>query len=139
MADKLKRMIGDGALSVATAHPAASANVTSAGINLGHTSAEGLPPENIDVEISIPAMAAHSDNSKTILYDLHDSADNSSFAEVAPLHEAKLVGVTTTGTPATIYRFKLPPNVRQYIAVKCTNPAAGPAVTGINFTVSLKF
>jgi hypothetical protein len=131
MANEFGRNVKDAALIVTKALPAATATNVSDSINLGST---GYKPENIEVEIEVPAMPLHVTANNTTL-TLHDSADNSSFAEVDPLTQTKILGVVSVGSSAKTVRFRLPPNVRQYIAFSQT---AGATDTLTSYTMTYR-
>jgi hypothetical protein len=131
MANEHGRNIADALLIVTKALPAATATNVSDSIDLGTT---GYKPENVEVEISVPAMPLHVTANNTTL-TLHDSADNSSFAEVDPLTQTKILGVVTVGSSAKTVRFRLPPNVRRYIAFSQT---AGATDTLTSYTITYK-
>jgi hypothetical protein len=120
------------------AFPAAAATNYSDSFDLGAVSG-GIDSRLFAVELVIPALAAHTDTTKTILITLQDSADNSSFAAVAPLHQAQIVGVATTGSAAVTYIIRVPPSIRRYIRFDQTNPSGGPAVTASSVAYSLLF
>ena len=138
MSNEFANNLTDAVYEKSVAYPAANATVLTASMDLGHVPPQ-ISPENVEVEMEIPALANNSDNTKTILHDLHDSADDSTFAEVDPLIESKLVGVTTTGSAAKKVRFRLPSGVRRYIKVKITVPTGAGDNTASTFKVRLKF
>ena len=67
------------------------------------------------VLVTVPALSDHTDSTKTDTLTLQDSADNSSFANTAPLIQVQIAGVATTGSAATTVKVPLPPGVRRYI------------------------
>ena len=134
MANEHGRNIADATLIVTKALPAATATNVSGSIDLGSV---GYKPENVEVEINVPAIAAHTTVNNTTL-SLHDSADNSTFAEVVPLTQVKIPGVAGTGSVAIVARFRLPPNVRRYIAFSQTAGATDD-LTGSSITYKLLF
>ena len=134
MANEFGRNIVDAAFTTSKALPAATATNVSDSFDLGAT---GLKPENVEVEINVPAIAAHTTANNTTL-TLHDSADNSSFAEVVPMTQVKVLGVVSTGSVAIVARFRLPPNTRRYIAFSQT-AGATDNLTGSSITYKLLF
>lgn len=134
MANEFGRNIVDATYSTSKALPAATATNVSSSFDLEST---GTKPSNVEVEINVPAIAAHTTANNTTL-TLHDSADNSSFAEVVPLTQVKVLGVVSTGSVAIVARFRLPPNVRRYIAFSQTAGATDD-LTGSSITYKLLF
>lgn len=133
----LKRAIKDATFVKAKALPAAGASNNTATFDLG---AGGYVPEEIEVEISIPAMSAHSDNTKNVVIILQDSADDSSYATVTlPNFTVTFVGVASTGSAATIIRFRLPANIRRYVQFNQAVDSGGPTLTAKSITYSLLF
>jgi hypothetical protein len=82
-------------------------------------------------------MALHVTANNTTI-TLHDSADNSSFAEVVPMTQVKVLGVVSTGSVAVLCRFRLPPNTRRYIAFSQTCGATD-TLTATSITYTLRF
>ncbi len=132
------RHIKDALLSVTKALPAAASNNNTATIDLEKTA--GTPaPENLEVEISIPAIAAHSDNSKSVTLKMQDSADDSSYSDTQPVTSFVLTGVTTDGSAAAVYRFRLPPGTRRYVQFNQAVASGAPSLIGSSITYSLRF
>lgn len=134
MANEFGRNLQDATLNRTKALPAATATNLTDVIDLGNT---GYKSENIEVEINVPAIAAHTTVNNTTL-TLHDSADDSTYAEVVPLHQVKIPGVAVTGSVAIVARLRLPPNVRRYIKFSQTAGATDD-LTGSSITYSLRF
>lgn len=134
MANEFGRNIQDAAFTTSKAWPAASATNVSDSFDLGTTYRK---PEEIEVEMDLPAVAAHTTvNNNTIT--LHDSADNSSFAAVDPAISTTQAGVASTGSVAKVVRFRLPPNTRRYIAFSQT-AGATDTQTGSSVTYRIRF
>jgi hypothetical protein len=72
-------------------------------------------PEEIEVEISVPAITAHT-TANNLQIQLYSSATSSGAAVVSPLIECDVLGVNGTGSVATVFRYKLPPGTQRYIA-----------------------
>lgn len=83
--------------------------------------------------IDVPALSDHTDTSKTNLFTLLHSTTTTVTAAFSPLTEAQLPGVASTGSVATQYKIRIPPNCNRYIAVKQTVPSGGG--TGSNASV----
>lgn len=133
----LHRAIKDASYVHAKALPAAGASNNSATFDLG---AGGFVPEQIEVEISIPAMSAHSDNTKNVIITVQDSANDSSYASLdSPAITVTRPGVASTGTSAEVIRFRLPAGVRRYIQFNQAVDSGGPTLTAKSVTYSLLF
>lgn len=131
----------DALLKVLKYLPAAGANNTTDAIDLEADSSAVARGERAPVRhllVSVPALPANTDNTKTITIDLYDSADGVTFAQVQPLIECQVPGVAVTGSLATDFRFPLPA-VRRYIALKSTVPAGAGDNTGVQITAELEF
>lgn len=134
------RLLRDAALVVTKALPAAGASNNSGTIdlNLGP-----WHPEEIFIEISLPALSAHTDSSKDVTIKLQHSADDSSYEDlddgVGSLPDITLTtpGVTTTGTAARIARIKLPAGTKRYVQFNQAVTSGGPTVTAVSVTYSV--
>ena len=120
------------------AFPAANATNYSDSFDLGAL-AGGVDSRLFAVEIVIPAMPANTDNTKTSTLTLQDSADNSTFANVAPLHQAQIVGVASTGSAAVTYVIRVAPGIKRYIRFAQNVPTGGGDNTGVSVAYSLLF
>lgn len=131
------RAIKDAQFVHAKALPAAGASNNSATFDLG---AGGYVPESIEVEISIPALAAHSDTAKNLVITVQDSANDSSYSSIsAPAITVTRPGIASTGTSAEVIRFRLPAGVRRYIQFNQAVDSGGPTLTASSVTYSLLF
>ena len=134
----LKRSLKDAKFILTKVLPAANANNNSDVIDL--EAASGDPdPGMFDVEVSVPALANHTDSTKTITIQVYDSADNSSFAEIAPRIECRIPGVASTGSLAKTFTFRLPPEVRRYLRFNQAVPSGDGDNTASSITYSLLF
>ena len=109
--------------------PAAAATNYTDGFDLGAV-APAAEPNLFEVELVIPAMANHTDSSKTITHTLQDSADGITYANVDPLIQAQTPGVTSTGSAGRTLLFRVPSTTRRYIRIAQTVPSADGDVTG---------
>lgn len=107
------RMLSDAALTITKALPSTSSNNTTDYIDLG---AAGFKPEEITIEITIPAIAAHVTAGNVPTITLYDSASTSGAAVTDPQIQTSWIGVITTGSLGKTVRFKLPPGTKRYIA-----------------------
>lgn len=133
----MNRSLRDAALKVTKALPAAGANNTSSSIDL-QTSAPGVSMEHIDVLIEVPATASLADT-KSHTVKLQDSADNSSFADIAELSTLTRTGAGGAGAAASTRQVKLPPGVRRYIRFYQAVEGSGGDNTAVSASLSLVF
>ncbi len=127
----------DADLKATKALPAAGATADSDGIDLGQ--AVGGRLGDVIVEFSLPALAAHTDAAESVTLTLLDSADDETYAVCNPSVVATVIGVVTDGSAAYQARFRLPLNVRRYIAVRAavSDVDTGPVLTASSVTISL--
>ena len=123
---------------VTKAFPAAAATNYSDSFDLGAING-GVDSRLFAVEMAIPAMPANTDNTKTSTLTLQESEDNSSFTSVAPLHQAQIVGVASTGSAAVTYIIRVPPGIKRYIRFAQDVPSGGGDNTGVSVAYSLLF
>lgn len=142
MANEFGRNIKDGQLVVTKALPAAAANNNTDTIDLETIAGA---PENVEVEVSIPAMAAHNSASYDVTIKLQHSTDDSSYADLdtgtGTLPDIIIVtpGVASTGSLARVVRFRLPRGVNRYLQFNQAVTTGGPTLTGSTITYSLCF
>ncbi len=133
----MDRSIQDANLRVTKALPAAGASNQTDPIDLG-AAAPGISVENIDLVVDVPATASLADT-KTHTLKVQDSADGSSFADVALLATQTRTGAGGAGAAASSYRWKLPPSIRRYIRISQTVEASGGNNTAVSITAGLRF
>lgn len=133
----LHRAIKDATFVKSKALPAAGASNNTSTFDLG---AGGFVPEGIEVEISIPALAAHTDTSKNVTLTVQDSADDNSYTSLsAPAITVTRPGIASTGTDAEVIKFRLPAGVRRYVQINQAVTSGGPTLTASSITYSLLF
>ena len=120
----------DASLHVEKYLPAAAATNYSASIDLNVATAFADDWRKGYLKVKVPALANHTDSTKIILLDLQDSADDSSFANTAPLIECKIAGVASTGSVAVTFKVPIPPGIRRYIRIFATVPSGDGDNTG---------
>lgn len=130
------RFLKDADLIKVKAIPAAGANHNTDTIDLGNTT-PGVAVEGVELEILIPALAAHTDNTKNVTVKVQDSADNVTFADVEQLAAWSVPGVASTGSAAATRRFRLPADVKRYVQVNIAETSAGANLTASSVTVAL--
>lgn len=125
----------DAALVQTKAFPAAAANNSTTAFDLGPVSNPGhIAPENVEIEIAWPALAALAD-SKNVVFKVQDSADNSTFADLGLTKT--ITGAGGAGVAAGSVRFRLPQGTRRYLRVNQAEDSAGGDITASSSTVSL--
>ena len=131
-------MARDAKLITTKALPAAAANNSHDGIDLGaRTSPNGVFPGEVELLIEWPALPALADT-KVVTFKVQDSADNSTFADLG-LSVTTAAGAGGAGAAAGSKGFRLPKNVRRYVRVNQAVDSAGGDNTARTTTVSLVF
>ena len=106
-----RRLLRDNALTVTKALPAANANSNSGTLDLG---VGPFRPEELDLEIAIPALANLVD-AHAVTIKLQESADDITYTDVDPLVETTVTGAGGVGCAAKTVTLRLPPGVLRYI------------------------
>ena len=125
----------DAALTTTKACPAAAANHNTATLDLQSTTA-GAFADSVEVEIAIPALPSLAAD-KTLTVKLQDSADNTTFADIAELASFVVTGVSTTGSAAKTVAVRLPSSAKRYLQANLAVAASGGDNTAKSVTVSL--
>lgn len=129
------RAIKDASLIVAAALPDEDSDVNSDTIDLG---AGGFVPEEIEIEIGIPALADLEDDT-SVTITLQDSADDETYANVDPLIQTSVTGADSAGSEAKTIRFRLPANIRRYVQFNQAVDDEAGTLTAFSVTYSLLF
>ena len=125
----------DAALTVTKACPAAGASVNTATIDTGSAGDASLA--NAVVEIAIPALPSLAEG-KTLTVKLQDSADNSTYADVAELASVVVTGAADSkGSDKKTAVVRLPPGARRYLQANIAVAASGGDNTAKSVTLSL--
>jgi hypothetical protein len=132
------RQLRDANFIWTTALPAAGNSNTTAVINLRAVNGDA-DPSLFDINVDVPALPNHTDTTKVITFTVQDSADGSAFANVAPLIQCQVPGVASTGSAETVFTFRLPPTVRQYVQIVQAVPAGDGNNTAASPEVALLF
>lgn len=137
------RLVKDANWVKTKALPAAGATNQTATFDLH---AAGTPlPEEISVEVSIPAMAANNSASYSATVTVQQSTDDVTYANLddgtnsLPDIDIDTPGVASTGSAARVVRFKLPSGIARYIQFQQAVTSGGPTLTGTTITYSLLF
>lgn len=134
------RLLRDAKLVVTKALPAAGASNNSGTIDLG---SGPFRPDEIEIEVALPALSAHTDTTKNVTITLQHSSDDSSYASTddgigsLPAVTVTTPGVASTGTAARVVRLKLPVGLNRYIQFNQAVTSGGPTVTGSSVTYSV--
>ncbi len=126
------RLLRDAALSLTKALPGTSASNTSDTIDLG---SGPFLPEEVTVEISIPAIAAHVTAANHLNITLWHADTTTVAVPVEPVATVSVdrVGVASTGSLGSTWRFKLPIGTKRYIGFRqvCggTDDLSGSSIT----------
>jgi len=127
-------MIKDGDLTVLTSLPAQNSNANGTALDLIN-----LPiPDGVQVCISLPALPALA-NAQTMIVKLQDSADNSSFADVAGLATLTATGAGGVGSAAASLTQRVPLTLRRYVRVNVAASATAGDSTALKATLALAF
>ncbi len=142
MANEFGRNIRDYGLTLTKALPAAAATNQTGTIDLETIVG---PPENVEIEVSIPALSAHNSASYNVTLTLQQSSDDSSYANLdsgtgtLPGIVITTPGVASTGSLARVVRFRIPRGVSRYLQFTQAVTTGGPTLTASSITYSLRF
>ena len=122
--------------------PSSASTVYTASLDLGDP-VSGVPfstTEIVDAVILAPALnATQLPNSATVTYQWQDSADNSTFANIAALNSFAQTGASSAGAAAVTNRVKLPQNTRRYIRISATTANSPGDCSAASTTAELVF
>ena len=124
---KYSRNVKDAELIETKALPNGAAAVNSGSIDLEFVKTNGLFLAECELEVVAPALVvADLPDTKTMIYKVEDSADDSTFAT---LYDAVITqtGAGGAGDATETVRVKLPEDVSRYVRVTATNSGAGDA------------
>jgi hypothetical protein len=114
--------------------PNAANTVNTSGVDLGATTPYPIT-EHISVKIS--NTAATGANTKNVNIRLMDSADNSSFTNVAQTANPILRTTDSSGYPASNVIIALPPNIKRYIRATALGEANGGDASDGTFSLEV--
>jgi hypothetical protein len=136
MANEFARNLKDSNFVVTKALPAANATATSDDLDLQAIATGSSFPENVELEISVPATANHTAGTLTFTVQNGSSAAPTT----ALLNTSFTVASSTAGGSATVKRIGIPSDVARYLNVKAVNSTSTDGdSTGVSFTVQLLF
>ena len=137
MADPVsERRIIDAELTKSVALPNAANTANTAGIDLG----KALPfPITEAFHVKLTSSTGNGANNKNITIKVQDSADNTTFANIAELGALTVTDNNGAGYPAGSLTVSLPPDTRRYIRAQATGEANGGNAANGTLTVDLLF
>lgn len=137
MADPVtERRVIDAALTKSVALPTGAATANTNSIDLG----KALPfPIQESFHVKISTSTAAGANNKNITVKLQDSADGTTFANIASLGALTVTDNNGAGFPAGSLTVSLPPATRRYLRAQATSEANGGASNNGSLTVDLLF
>lgn len=94
------------------------------------------------LQVLIENTAGNGANSRNINFALHESADNSNWANIAGMGVMPIRTIVDNsggGYPAGSARFSLPPGVKRYLRASAVGQSDGGNASNGTFTVSLVF
>jgi hypothetical protein len=137
MADPVsERRFKDAALTANVTLPNAATVKNTAGIDLGQTTPFPIQ-ESFHVKLS--TSVATGANNKNITIKVQDSADNTTFANIAELGSLVVTDANGAGFPVGSLTVTLPPATRRYIRASATGEANGGNAADGTLTVDLLF
>lgn len=142
MANEFARNLQDASLNPATfALPttiATAGSKTSAAVDLG---ADTVKPENIEVELSVPALTdtmAPAGSTAGATYSI-ESSTTSTFAAVARTIVSKNMVGTGSGVVATVLRTRVPSDCERYIRARVLLGTTATDASTLAATLTLRF
>lgn len=120
--------------TVAKAGPTSAGTEYSSALDCGATYGVGNLAGKARLKLEVPTITGLA-NTKTCIFTIQDSADNSTFADVAAYPSVTVTGDGTSG-PAVDTYFDWRPELRRYIRVKAVLAASPGTITA--FTYYLK-
>jgi hypothetical protein len=133
----ISRSIRDAALQVTKACPAAGANHNTPTLDLGSTN-PGVTAEHFELEIAIPALPSLAAD-KTLTVKLQESADDTTYTDIAELASLVVTGVSTSGSAAATRTVRLPSTVKRYLQANLAVASSGGDNTAKSVTITPLF
>jgi hypothetical protein len=140
MANEFARNIQDASLNPATftLPSALSLSTTSAVIDLG---ADTVKPEALEIELSVPALTSTMNPSAAtggVTYII-ESSTTSAFSAVSRTIVSKNIAGSTSATPLTALRTRVPSDCERYVRGKITFAATTADASTLAATVTARF
>jgi len=140
MAHEFARNVQDKAVNpVPFAMGAASASTNSTAIDLQTVAGNNFRPENIEFELSIPALATGIIPDASVVSLILETSTTSNFAAITGTYTETVTGAGGVGTGARTARFRIPSNCPQFVRFKTTRGSGGTTAAGVNATGTVRF
>jgi hypothetical protein len=131
-----ERRLQDESLTKTVALPNAATTANTNSVDLG----KALPfPITEAFHVKLSTEAATGANNKNITVRLQDSADNTTFANIAELGALTVTDANGAGYPVGTLTVQLPPDTRRYLRAQATGEANGGNASDGDLTVSFLF
>lgn len=131
-----ERRLQDASLDKSVALPTGAATANTNAVDLG----DAAPfPITESFHVKLTTSTAAGANNKNITVKLQDSADNTTFANIAELGALTVTDNNGAGFPAGTLTVQLPPDTRRYVRAQATSEANGGASNNGTLTVSFLF
>ena len=131
-----ERRILDAALTKNVTLPNAATVKNTAGIDLGKTAPFPIGEHCV---VKLTTTTGNGANNKNITVKLQDSADNTTFANIAALGALTVTDANGAGYPAGSLTVTLPSTVRRYVRGSATGEANGGDASNGTLTVDFLF
>jgi hypothetical protein len=131
-----ERRLADASLNKSVALPSGATTANTTSVDLG----KALPfPITESFHAKISTTTATGANNKNITIRFQDSADNTTFANIAELGALTVTDVNGAGYPVGTLTVQLPPDTRRYLRAQATGEANGGNAANGTLTVSFLF
>jgi hypothetical protein len=119
-------------LTVKTAGPTSAGTANSTALDFGSPDGVGNLAGKVRFKLEVPAIVGLSDT-KTQIFTLQDSADNSTFTAVAAYPAVTFTGAGGAGAAAADAYFEWTPSLRRYLRVQVVTAATPGTITAYNY------
>lgn len=131
-----ERRLQDASLTKTVALPSGATTANTNAVDLGKT----LPfPITESFHVKLSTSEATGANNKNITVKLQDSADDSTYANIAELGALTVTDDNAAGYPVGTLTVQLPPDTRRYLRAQATGEANGGNAADGTLTVSFLF
>lgn len=119
-------------LTKRTAGPTTAGTTYTSAIDTRSPDGVGALAGRAKLFLAVPAIVGLS-NTKVQAFTIQDSADNSTFADVAAYPTKSYTGAGGTGAPAADYTFEWRSELKRYIRIKMVLDGTPGTITAYNF------
>ena len=116
------------------AMPAAGANNITTAFDIG---AGPWHPEEIEIEIAVPALPALVSTTDSITITLYSAPDNVTFTAASPAVQLVIAGVATTGPAAQTVTIRPHIGIQRYVAFKQVATSGAGNNTGVTVSYQI--